>query len=181
MKDAVSELKVQAELLHRAVVANDPAALARLRGLRELRKAEPDELRRAAGSIQRKHCLATVALEHGFASWEHARQVLTGGDSDEGFGKLLAGQGRGAFLNHWFSTYEEARAVHLDLRATAGTRYLLAFQRQCFITEAGYIEALGLDPEDTDWRSIDWDWVRPRSMAARGRLYAKLVGQRRAA
>jgi hypothetical protein len=38
-----------------------------------------------------------------------------------------------------------------------------------------YIESLGLDPDDHDWQAIGFDWVRPRDVDARTRLYAKLV------
>jgi hypothetical protein len=59
--------------------------------------------------------------------------------------------------------------------------YLLAYKRHFFIVERFYIEALGLDPEDPDWRAIGWDWAKPRSVAARRRLYAKVLAARRTA
>jgi hypothetical protein len=173
--DPVRELKVRAEILHHAASTGDARALSRLRALPELKKAESDALVRAAAEMKRKHWLAVVAVEAGFVGWEHAKCVLGGDAHDAGFGKLLSGSGRGAFLNHWFAIYEEARAVQDELLATGERRYLLAYQRQCFLTEQGYIESLGLDPDDADWRAIGWDWVRPRSTAARGRLYGKLL------
>ena len=39
--------------------------------------------------------------------------------------------------------------------------YLLPFKTQFFVTVAGGITELGLDPEDPDWKRIGWDWVRP--------------------
>jgi hypothetical protein len=175
MIDPVRELKVRAEVLQRGLEGGDGVVLRRLRALPELRKADESTLRAAAASIQRKHCLAIVGKETGFSGWEHARRVLSGDPEEADFGGLLCGAGRGTFLNHWFSTYDEARRVHQDLLAMGSTRYLLAFKRQVLITEGGYIESLGLDPEDADWREIGWDWVRPRRVDARCRLYAKLL------
>jgi hypothetical protein len=179
MMDPVRELKVRAEILHRRVEAGDEAALLRLRVLPEHRKADALLLRAAAATIRRKHCLAIVSREGGFTDWEHARRVLDGDALEADFGKLLSLPGRGAFLNHWFTAYDEALAVHRDLLAQGSPRYLLAYQRQLFITEAGYIESIGLEPDDADWRAMGWDWVRPRSYAARRRLYGKLLAPSR--
>lgn len=74
----------------------------------------------------------------------------------------------GAFLNHWFTTYEDARA----LRDAEGG-YLLPFKGQFFVTVAGGIVELGLDPDDSDWARIGWDWVRPRDSDAWERLRTK--------
>jgi len=165
--------------LQRGIESGEGVVLERLRALPELRKADAEALRIAAASIQRKHCLAVIGRETGFASWEHARRVLEGDPDEADFGKLLCGAGRSTFLNHWCATYDDARAVHQPLLAAGSARYLLAYQRQCCITESGYIESLGLDPDDADWRAIGWDWVRPRSLAARRRLYARLLAQSR--
>ena len=43
------------------------------------------------------------------------------------------------------------------------------------IVDRYFIETLGLDPEDPDWEAIGRDWVRPASLKARERLYAKLI------
>ena len=68
MLDPVRELKVRAEILHHAVKASESAALERLRVLVGFRKADAEALRSAATGIQRKHCLAAVSRELGFAS-----------------------------------------------------------------------------------------------------------------
>jgi hypothetical protein len=178
--NAIRESRVRAEVLHHGVQRLEPNALLRLRALPELRKAEPAALRAAASTIRRKHCLAVVANELGFASWEHARRVLDGDVSEVDFGKLLYGDTLGARLNHWFAHYEEARAF-LDASASSSPQlYLLAYKRHFFIVERYYVEALGLDPDDPDWRAIGWDWTRPRSADARRRLYAKVLAAQRA-
>lgn len=178
MMDPVRELKVRAEILHHAVQASSPAAFERLRILPELRKATRDALRSAASGIQRKHCLAVIARETGFASWEHARRVLEGEPPEADFGTLLYGSTSGAHLNHWFAAYDEARDFQAERSSAASRGYLLAYKRHFFVADQHFIGALGLDPEDADWRSIGWDWARPRSFTARRRLYGKLLAAR---
>ncbi|MCU1335068.1 MAG: hypothetical protein JWO19_649 [Bryobacterales bacterium] len=53
--------------------------------------------------------------------------------------------------------------------------YLLAYKRQYVVVDRYFIESLGLDPLDPDWEDLGFDWVRPKHVAARSRLYAKLV------
>jgi hypothetical protein len=180
MRDPVRELKVRAEILHHHLQAADPAALARLRALAELRRASDAALQKAAARVQRKHCLAVVARELGFAGFDHARRVLEGDASEADFGTLLYGGRGGAHLNHWFATYAEARAQQVETAATGPRRYLLAYKRHCFLAERGFVEALGLDPEDPDWSAIGWDWARPRDPEARRRLYGRRLTALRA-
>ena len=128
-------------------------------------------------ALQKKHCLAIVAREAGFAGWEHAKRVLDGDPSELDFGTMLYA---GGMLNEWFAHHDEARA-RLDEPAD-GRRYLLAYKRHFLVVNAYFIDALGLDPEDADWCAIDWDWARPRDLIARGRLYfQRLDAMRRAA
>ena len=64
-----------------------------------------------------------------------------------------------AFLNRWFTNYDEARA---SLEAQGG--YLLPFKDHFFVSTADAIRELGLDPDDHDWAAIGWDWVRPANL-----------------
>lgn len=41
------------------------------------------------------------------------------------------------------------------------------------MVERGFIEALGLDPEDDDWYAVGRDLVKPLARDARARIYAK--------
>jgi hypothetical protein len=181
MIDPVRELKVRAELLHHAVSASDTAALERLRALTELRKADAEALRVAAAALQRKHCLLVVAREVGFASWEHARRVLENEPSELDFGTLLYGAAlrSGGWLHPWFANYDEARAAHAETLAAGARKYLLAYKLHFFLAESLFIEALGLQADDADWEAIAWDWARPKSPAARQRLYAKILSAQR--
>jgi hypothetical protein len=179
MLDPVRELKVRAEVLHHAVQASVGPALERLRALPEFRTADAAALRAAATSIQRKQCLATVARELGFASFDHARRVFEGDSSETDFGTLLYGVARG-HLNQWFASYEEAHAIHAETSTVSARRYLLTYRRQFFVVDRIFIEALGLDPDDLEWQAIGWDWGRPADPRARRSLYGKfLQAQRR--
>ena len=75
---------------------------------------------------------------------------------------------RDAFLNRWFTSYEEARA---SLDAQGG--YLLPYEHQFFAATAEAIRKLGLAPDDPDWAAIGRDWVRPSDPAAKARLLDK--------
>ncbi|WP_438022087.1 hypothetical protein [Sorangium sp. So ce233] len=177
MMDPVRELKIRAELLQTRVASSDAEALARLRALPELRRADEAALAAAAPGIRRKHCLAVVARECGFTSWERARLALEGEPGAPELGTLLYGRDAGA-LHHWFATHDEARA-HIEALPEAPRSYLLAYKRHVFVADRAFVASLGLDPDDPDWQAIGWDWARPADPAARGRLYAKRLAAMR--
>lgn len=180
MIDPIRELKVRAEILHHAIAGGDAAPVLRLRALPEHKRAAPGDLKAAAAEVQRKHCLAVVAREVGFASWDEALRFLEGDPDAASYGTLLYGAESGARLNHWFARYDEAKA-HLDASAARGERaFLLAYKRHFFVAERHFVDALGLDPDDADWQAIGWDWARPTDAAARARLYGKLLEAERA-
>lgn len=172
MIDPSRELRIRAELLHKLVAARQPTALARLRKLPEHRQASEDALRALVPAIKRKHCLAVVARELGFQSWEHGLCVLRGDADEVDYGDLLYPSGCAVHLNHWFARYAEARAHR---HAHGG--YLLAFRRQFFVVERDYVVTLGLDPDDPAWRALDWDWTHRHGAEARRRLYAVLLSR----
>lgn len=70
-----------------------------------------------------------------------------------------------AVLSRWFSSYEEARS---SLESEGG--YLLPYKAQFLVTAREGVRELGLDPDDPDWASIGWDWVRPKDREAWERL-----------
>jgi hypothetical protein len=179
MIDPVRELKVRAELLHRAVQASEAEALERLRALAELRKADANALRAAAATMQRKHCLLAVSRELGFTSWEHARRVFEGDATELDFGTMLYARYGAGHLNQWFSTYDEAREFHAGMPDGEARGYLLAYRQQFFIADRFFIRSLGVDADDADWTAIGHDWVRPRDPEARRRLYGKILSAQR--
>jgi hypothetical protein len=173
MIDPVDELKTRAELLHKRIAGGDLAARARLRALAELRRADDAAVATAVDGIRRKHCLTVVSRECGFASWEHAQRVLRGWEPEPDVGTLLYDRETGGGLNVWFAAYDEARS-HLDeMRCGGQERYLLAYRRHFFVVDRFFIELLGLDPDDSDWEKLDFDWARPRDPLARRRLYGR--------
>jgi len=172
MTDAIRELKVRAELLHKRIQSGDARALARLRALAEFRRATPESLAALTPTIRRRHCLAAIAAELGFASWREMKEVMTGEAGSAGFGKLLCPDRCATHLNIWCKTHAEAAAIR---KQRSG--YLLAYRNQYFVVDRYYIESLGLDPDDRDWAEIAFDWAKPLNVAARTRLYNKLVAR----
>ncbi len=143
MIDPVRELRVRAEILQKALASADPRALERLRALPEMRRAAAPALAATAATTRRKHCLAVVAREHGFSSWEHALRVLDGNPREVDFGTMLYGERSGGFLHPWFATYAEARACMDDATRSGAHPFLLAFGRQFFVAEGAFVATLG--------------------------------------
>jgi hypothetical protein len=169
--DAIRELKTRAEILHGRIQTNDHRAIGRLRVLPQFRRASYEQLAAATADIRRRECLTVVAAELGFASWPQAKAAITGEGPIEDFSTALySGHGCAAHLNHWYRTYQEAAAM----RESCGG-YLLAYKRQFLVVDQYFIESLGLDPADPDWEALGFDWARPRDLAARTRIYGKLV------
>lgn len=109
-----------------------------------------------AGSLQLADCLHEAARAVGFAHWDHARRVLGGlATAEDDLGDFWHAPGTGILLNHWFARHEEALAV----LATNRTAYLLPYRRQCFIVQAPFIQALGLNPDDSHWCLLCHDLV----------------------
>ncbi|WP_370679549.1 hypothetical protein [Comamonas sp. GB3 AK4-5] len=109
-----------------------------------------------AGATRLRDALHEVARESGFADWEHARRVLSGlAAPGEDLGSFWHAAGTGILLHIWFASHEEGRAVV----ANDPGGFLLPYRRQCFMVQAPFIEALGLDPQDAAWAAIDHDLV----------------------
>jgi hypothetical protein len=166
--DLIAALKDRARILHRDARAGDPAALARLRVVPELKAAMPEP-----SVLQRRHALAAVAASLGFTSWKHATDVLDGSEREDAGKLLYPDDFGGALWNVWFSSHAEAAATRDQTNG-----YLLPYRRQFFVCEPAFIEQLGLDPEDPDWDRIGRDWARPKERAAWSRLAAKLIAAR---
>jgi hypothetical protein len=169
--DAIRELKTRAEILHRRIQTNDHRAIGRLRVLPNFRRASYENLTAATGTIQRRDCLTVIAAELGFASWPEAKTAIAGEAPVEDFGTMLYPDRRCCgHINRWYKTYAEAAEVR---KSSDG--YLLGYKRQYGVVDRYFIESLGLDPADPDWGELGFDWVQPKDVAARTRLYGKLV------
>lgn len=138
--------------------ARTAAAAARFARLRSFAGASPLPRDR----VRLKHALAVIAEEHGHPSWRAWRAA----------GEVLPppyyAECLGGFLNRWFADHGEARASRDELGG-----YVLPFRSQCFVAEAELVRELGLDPDDPDWRAVDFDLVAPRDAAAAARLHAR--------
>ncbi|WP_434041073.1 MULTISPECIES: hypothetical protein [Sorangium] len=95
------------------------------------------KLRSGAPGVRRKHCLAVVARECGFTSWERARRALEGEPGAPELGTLLYGRDAGA-LHHWFATHDEARA-HVAALPEAPRSYLLAYKHHVFVADRAFV------------------------------------------
>lgn len=88
---------------------------------------------------------------------------------NEGADELWYSPTLDVFLNRWFSSYEEARAV-LD---SGSGGFLLPYRRHFYVCDAEVIRALGLEPDDPDWERVGRDGARPADAEAFGRLREK--------
>jgi hypothetical protein len=162
----LAECRVRASLLLKALHAADaPRALqaaARLCALPALSHLCAQQLLQGRERVQRKHALALVAHEQGYASWAALKAAREAHVLDT---RLFFRAGGRGFLNRWFASYAEARA---SLATLPG--FLFPYGEQFFVCEAGFVRALGLDPEDPDWARLGFDWVCPRDAQARTRL-----------
>lgn len=104
--------------------------------------------------IKYKHALKVIAIENGFQSWVDL--------------KIQTNFIVGGYLNLWFANYSEAKS-HLE--STGG--FLLPYKKQFFICDAHYMKQIGFDPDDPNWKKINYDWAVPTNQAAWQRIYKK--------
>lgn len=173
--DALRELRERASHLIKDLRSEDPAparrAAERLRQLRSFGGRGVDELLADRSIVRRKHALAVVADEAGFASWAEAVHAYpTAGPAGRADVAAILDRAHGVFLNRWFADHVTARAS----RAAAGG-FLLPYGAQFVVCEEELLESVGIDASDPDWERIGWDWVAPADASARERLAARLV------
>lgn len=162
---AIESLKHLARKLHRQVQNGEPDALARMRKHPDL-KTKPDST--VAAQVKRRHALDIIAKETGFPDWPQTVAILEG-KSVTDYGTTLYQKGCGAHTNIWFASYEEAKPVKDQTNG-----YLLTYKTQFLVVDEHYIRTLGLDPDDSNWARIDYDWAQPSDAYARSRLYGNL-------
>lgn len=171
---SLHECKVRASLLLKELGSSDPAratrAAERLRALPVFAGLPLGEVLARRESVQRKHVLAVIAREQGYATWSELKHALEARDAPRvDFERLLERVGP-HFLNHWFATYEEAVA---SLRVSGG--HLFPFREQFFICQSAVLTALGLDPSDVDWKLAGPNWLEPLDAQAHARLEQRLL------
>lgn len=138
-----------AEFVSPQTLGNEIKVRARVRLSRARREG-------AAGSTTLRDHLHQAAREVGFANWEQARRVLGAlAAPGDDMGSFWHVPRSGILLHIWFSEYAQARSV----LAQQADGFLLPYRRQCFIVQAPFIEALGLNPVDPAWAVIGRDLV----------------------
>jgi hypothetical protein len=153
---SIEECKRDASLLlkdlksERVDVAKEAAE--RFRRIAPFREQTAGEVLDNRDGIQRKHALAVIAREHGYVAWKNLKDAAD---------VLWCPPGSSAFWHNWCKTHEEARKY---LQANGG--YLLTAHGKWFIAERGYIEHLGLNPDDPRWEAIGFDVYEPKDTAA---------------
>ncbi|XXF76290.1 hypothetical protein P2318_24970 [Myxococcaceae bacterium GXIMD 01537] len=171
---SLRECKIRASFLLKDLCSGEPERAARaaerLRVLPAFARLTSGALLARRASVRHKHALAVIAQEHGHASWALLKGALGAEEQPRLDTEAFFAATRGILLNRWFASHAAARA---SLQREGG--YLFPFREQCFITEAGFISALGLDPADPDWARMGFDWVEPLDPAARERLERKLI------
>jgi hypothetical protein len=150
------------------------AAGARFLKLRSFSGTTLSQLLEDRNRVRLKHALAVIALEAGRESWRDLKARAEGDSravarpAARSGGNLMYERAFDALLNRWFARYQEARD---SLERLGG--FLLPYERQFVVCEAEAIRELGLDPEDSDWERIGWDWVEPGDRDAWQRLKEK--------
>jgi hypothetical protein len=166
MENAVEFLRNHARVLHRAAQQQAPAVVEGLRAVHELKGLEPEAM---AKVVQRKHCLALVALRLGAKAWDELVAQLNA-NVGEDFGTLWHVNG---YWNVWSASYDEARTIRADHGG-----YLLPYRRQFMIVESHYVEGLGVDATNPDWDRIARNWLEPTDVEARARLAIQVLRQK---
>ncbi len=153
---SLEEGKIQASILIKSLRSEDTTisqrAAARFHCLPEFSGLSISEIQKSP--IKRKHALNVIAIENGFPSWNDLKTQLC----------FIVG----GHLNHWFTTYKEAKAFQ---KSSHG--FLFPYKHQYFVCKETYVQEIGFDPRDPDWKLIDFDWVRPSDRRAWERLYRK--------
>ncbi len=150
----LEECKIQASILLKSLDSTDikiaEKSARRFQRLPEFSTysiAEMFVLKKEKKQIKHKHALEVIARENKFNSWADLKVQIN---------FIING-----YLNAWFAHYAEAKS---HLQSNGG--YLLPYKNQFFICNKDYINQLGFDADDPDWKSIGYDWVKPLNITA---------------
>ena len=153
---SLEEGKIQASILLKSLHSDDAniiyQAAKRFLRLPEFSALSITEI--PIKDIKRKHALHVIAIENGFHSWTDLKSQVR---------FIISGH-----LNHWFTTYEAAKSYQ---KSNEG--FLFPYKNQFFICSAAYVLEIGFDPNDPNWKLIDFDWVKPLDHSAWQSLYRK--------
>jgi hypothetical protein len=156
---SIQESKIKASLLLKWLRSDEQEkaekALKRLAGIALFQGISFKEMRQKIASVKLKHALEAVALEAGYSSW---KELIDNED-------ISWYRQSSPFVMLWFSNYEEAK----ECLGIKDEGYLLCYKSDYFIASAAYIDFIGLDPKDKNWRAIGYDTAKPEdNQAMRG-------------
>ena len=159
--------KAKASKLQKQLAQADLVLDSELRN--RLAQLELEHLLETPDKFKRKHALNIIANEAGFADWSllKARVEL---ETALDFSTFFCSNGLGGFLNHWFTSYQEAK---LCLEERGGL--LLPYRHQFFVTPMTYLEKLGFEQSDEDWKTMGYDWVNPANNQSKLKVLRRLV------
>ncbi len=162
-RNPVNELKVQASLLIKALrspqINLTQQALRRCQQYPGFTHFSQQQLEVACLGLKRKTALNIVALEHGWENWAALVKRY-----DTRWYPINS-----PFTLNWFSSYQEAKICQQEI---AG--FLLPYQNQFFVCNHHYIEWLGLDAQDDNWKKINFDAAHASHERALSQLTKKL-------
>ena len=176
MKRAINEVKIQAKKLFKSLKTTDTLQHKIPGYLKKLKVVSVEE-------IQLKHCLILVSQELGFINWHEAQEVLTGRKAlaeTSDFGTFFYPEQCGAFINEWFSDYQQAKSL---LNKQPKNKWLLPYKKQFLVVGQDYINqfdlndmllALGRDIEHDmvkSYHSFIWDELSCAMIKNRRRIY----------
>lgn len=157
---SVADSKRSADLLLKDLQSTDDdaaqRAAKRFQRIQPFKAQSTVDVVASRGDVRRKHALDVVAREQGYLAWKNLKDAAD---------VLWCPQGSAAYWHNWCKTHAEARA-YLEERGG----YLLTAHGRCFIAEDGFIEFLGLDPNDPRWEAIGFDIQEPKDKPARDEL-----------
>ena len=121
--------------------------------------------------FKRKDALNLIASEYQFESWNHLKhwvEKINRIDFSDFFGqpKFLG------FTNVWFNNYGDAKQHQIE---NGGV--LLSYRIQFFITTPFFLERLGFEKDDPEWKAMEFDWVNPKSPQAKLNVIETLLNQ----
>jgi hypothetical protein len=173
----VEECKVQAKILLKQLrSANQTQSLsaaARFQLSPQWAQKSALEIVAQSENVKLKHALQVIARENRCETWEALKTRLEKLEALRGNRQAtdLYPRRCWGYLCEWYADYETARRHREEVGG-----YLFPYRSQFFLATRGYVETLGLDPDDADWTRIGWDWARPADQAAWARLNQQLPG-----
>lgn len=145
----IKEVRIRASLLLKAARNGDELAVNRLNG-----------------RLKRRRALDVSAIGLTGLPYAKLHQSLSA-TPERFFEKPVA-----AHLNHWFASYQEAKAHLMSFRG-----FLFPFKSQFVVVDRDFLKDLKLEPDHPDWAKIGFDWEKPDCITAFVRLHNLLCRQ----